>query len=137
MKNMNNKNKKKAAYDPMAEARKNKDFPRYYKQAQDRIALAAELYRQRERMGISQKELAVKVGSTQKVISRIENADVNVGLSLLKRMAEALDFNCENWGRSLGFAIPAAKVIFIGGSTADTPKKCGEEILWIGHNMKK
>jgi|JRYL01.1.fsa_nt_gb ribosome-binding protein aMBF1 (putative translation factor) len=50
----------------------------------------------RERAGISQLELAQLVGTTQSVISRLENADYRGrSLSMLQRIATALDHRVE------------------------------------------
>lgn len=47
----------------------------------------------RERKGVTQKELAKKIGTTQSVISRLEDADYEGhSLSILQRIAKAL--NC-------------------------------------------
>lgn len=100
MKNMNNK---KTSRDPIIEARKGKYFSKYSKEAKERIRLGVEIYNTREKLGISQQELAKRVETTQKVISRIESGDVNIGFSLLNRIANALEFDCSNWSKILNF----------------------------------
>lgn len=94
MKNIikNNKNN----IDAIAEARKSKEFQEYSKDADLRIKLAVEIYNAREKMGWSQQKLAKEIGSTQKVISKIENGDVNIGVELLNRLAEKLNFDSRN-----------------------------------------
>src|SRR5688572_25332117 len=63
----------------MAEARINAD-------------VAAEIYKLRTKAKVSQKELAKRVGTTQSVISRLEDADYDGhSLSMLQRIAAALD----------------------------------------------
>ncbi len=53
--------------------------------------IARQVYDARERAGLSQKELAIRVGTTQSVISRIEDADYRGhSLNMLKRIADAL-----------------------------------------------
>ena len=53
--------------------------------------IAAQIYRARKAAGISQTELARRVGTTQSVISRIEDADYDAhSLTMLKRIATAL-----------------------------------------------
>jgi len=88
--------KKKFIKDAMTEARKDKNYLKYYEAAKVRVRLAIEVFKGREARGLTQQELAKMVGTTQKVISRIENADVNVGIDLLNRIAEGLNFVPEN-----------------------------------------
>lgn len=45
----------------------------------------------RKSKGLKQSELAMKAGTSQTVISRIENGSVSVGLQMLQRIADALD----------------------------------------------
>ncbi len=99
-------NNKKINIDPIAEARKGRCFNKYSKEAKERIKLGVEIYNTRENLKISQQELAKKAETTQKVISRIENGDVNIGFSLLNRIANVLGFNNENWGRIFNFNTP-------------------------------
>ena len=118
--------KKKINIDPMAEAKKGKYFKRYSKEAKERILLAVEIYNAREALGISQQELAKKAETTQKVISKIENGDVNMGYSLLNRIADVLCFNCESWSRVLKFSPPPAIIMPLSSSAEnmkDSPNK--------------
>lgn len=55
------------------------------------IFLAEEVYDKRKKMGINQQGLAKKVGTTQRIISNIENAEINVGFNLLIRIAHELN----------------------------------------------
>jgi len=87
MKNIDNK---KIQLDPMAEARKHFQFKRYSQDAYSRIDLAIEMYDYRKKEKLSQKELAVKAFTTQKVISKIENADMNMSWDLITRVLNAL-----------------------------------------------
>jgi transcriptional regulator with XRE-family HTH domain len=124
MKNMNNK---KISIDPIAEARKGKYFNKYSKEAKERIKLGVEIYNTRENLKISQQELAKQAETTQKVISRIENGDVNVGFSLLNRIADVLGFNHENWGRIFNFNTPY-KFLFVGSNTISHTTKIEENV---------
>ncbi|NUM54350.1 MAG: helix-turn-helix transcriptional regulator [Candidatus Hydrogenedentes bacterium] len=55
-------------------------------------AIARRLYDLRNRAGITQAELARRVGTTTSVISRLENADYEGhSLTMLRRVAAALD----------------------------------------------
>ena len=47
----------------------------------------------REQQGLSQRKLALMIGSNQTRIWQIENGNVNVGLDLLCRLADALEVN--------------------------------------------
>ena len=47
----------------------------------------------REQLGLSQRKLALMIGSNQTHIWQIENGNVNVGLDLLCRLADALEVN--------------------------------------------
>ena len=71
--------------DIMAEARKDKMFQRYSKSASLRIRLAVETFNTREAKGLSQQRLAKATFSTQKIISKIESGDVNIGIDMLDR----------------------------------------------------
>ncbi len=125
MKNMNNK---KINIDPIAEARKGKYFNKYSKEAKERIKLGVEIHNTRESLKISQQDLAKKAETTQKVISRVENGDVNVGFSLLNRIADVLGFDHENWGRVFNFNTPYI-ISFIGSNTASYSVKEKDKTL--------
>ena len=61
-------------------------------QEKERISAACLIHEARTRAGLTQKELAEKVGTKQSVISRMENADYEGHtLSMLMKVAEALD----------------------------------------------
>jgi len=97
--------------DAMAEAKKYKKFQELSEDVDSRLRLAVEIYKERERMCLSQQDLAKKINSTQKVISRVENGDVNVGLDLVNRISSALSFTVNNWSRIYNFSIPEVKII--------------------------
>lgn len=50
----------------------------------------------REQQGLSQRKLALMIGSNQTHIWQIENGTVNVGLDILCRLADALEVNVRN-----------------------------------------
>ncbi|HOI97496.1 MAG TPA: helix-turn-helix transcriptional regulator [Candidatus Pacearchaeota archaeon] len=79
--------------DPIAEARKNKHFKRYSGEADVKIRFAIAVYRARTKKRMSQQELAKKAQTTQKRISNIENADVDLGMSAIYRISQALCFD--------------------------------------------
>lgn len=124
---MKNIKAKKLNIDPIAEAKKGPYFERFSKEAKERIKLGVEIYNKREEMGIIQQELAKRAETTQKVISNIENGDVNVGFSLLNRIAIVLNFNCDNWGNIFGFVVPY-RICFVGDRTANTETKINNNV---------
>ncbi len=85
--------------DPIAEARKSEKFQQYSKDVVPRIRRAVEVYNSRNAMGFSQKILAKEISSTQKVISKVENGDMNLGIELLNRFVEKLNFNSDTLAR--------------------------------------
>ncbi|MBU4370230.1 helix-turn-helix transcriptional regulator [Patescibacteria group bacterium] len=93
---MKNTNKKILTKDPMAEAKKDKDFLRHSEAAKVRIKFAVEVFKVREENGLTQQALAKMIGTTQKVVSKVENADVNIGIDLLNRIMKNLNFTSEN-----------------------------------------
>lgn len=55
------------------------------------LMIAQQIYDLRKEVGLTQKELADKIGTTSSVISRLEDADYNGhSLSMLKKIASAL-----------------------------------------------
>ncbi|MBN2884743.1 helix-turn-helix domain-containing protein [Patescibacteria group bacterium] len=101
----------KKVIDTMAEARKMPGFSEIFSDANMRLRLAVEIYQSREKLGLSQQDLAKIIKSTQKVISHLESGDVNLGLSLLNRISSALHFNADNWARILDFDLPGIKFV--------------------------
>ena len=76
-----------------------RDRRTYEQAAYERARLAYELGRQvrelRESVGISQRELADRMGTTQSVIARLEAGGSKPSLSTLERVAEAVDKQVE------------------------------------------
>ena len=79
---------------------------RYYEGRPERIesleeertqaALAHELFELRKEAGLTQEQLAVKIGTDKSVISRLENADYDGhSLPTLRRISEALGYELE------------------------------------------
>ena len=58
-----------------------------------RKRMGARIKTLREQQGLSQRKLALMIGSNQPHIWQIENGTVNVGLDLLCRLADALEVN--------------------------------------------
>jgi ribosome-binding protein aMBF1 (putative translation factor) len=62
------------------------------KQARLNDAIARQIYDLRTKAGLTQRELARRVGTTASVICRLEDADYHRhSLTMLKRIADALD----------------------------------------------
>ena len=62
----------------------------------EKAEFAAQIYGLRTKAGLTQKQLADLIGTTQSVISRLEDADYNGhSLNMLERVAEALDYKVE------------------------------------------
>jgi predicted transcriptional regulator len=58
--------------------------------------IARKIYELRTKAGLTQQELASRVGTTKSAISRLEDADYEGhSLSMMKRIAEALDKRIE------------------------------------------
>lgn len=64
---------------------------RGYEKAGRAIRLATEIRALREARGLSQRELAERVGTTQSAIARLEGGNVSPSLPTLDKIAEALD----------------------------------------------
>jgi DNA-binding XRE family transcriptional regulator len=63
-----------------------------YEEAVINAGMARKIYDLRTKAGLTQQELAARVGTTKSTISRIEDADYDGHLlSMLNRIAEALD----------------------------------------------
>jgi len=60
-----------------------------------RYAVLEQLIKLRNAYDLSQTELAKKIGTTQAVISRVENGTVNVGIDFLAKVAKAFDKKIE------------------------------------------
>lgn len=117
---------KKFNIDPLAEIKKSKNYSTYAKDADDRIKLATVVYNKRVNLGLSQQKLAKLVRTTQKVISNIENAEVNLGLDLMNRIGKVLQFQEEDWAQIHNFIIPSfIAPIKLSFSAAETNKQIG------------
>jgi ribosome-binding protein aMBF1 (putative translation factor) len=61
-----------------------------------KVEIATEIYNLREQAGLTQKQLAKRIGTTQSVISRLEDADYRGhSLEMLRRIAAALHCRVE------------------------------------------
>ena len=73
----------------------NPKFKKEWDKLEPQYQITRELIRTRLAGKISQRQLAKKAKTTQAVISRIENMTVSPSVSLLQRIASALDKNLE------------------------------------------
>lgn len=77
----------------LKERLKDPEFKKVWEETEPEYLLARELIKKRLKKKMSQRDLAKKVNTSQAVISRIETMSANPSLSLLKRIAKALDLN--------------------------------------------
>lgn len=105
--------------DPIAEARKLEEFTKYSQEAEERIRLAQEVYQKRKELGSSQAELARRIKTTQRIISDIENADLNIGFALLNRLSKELFFDEQNW-RNIFKSKPSPQTKLFSTTTQET-----------------
>lgn len=86
--------KKRKAGIPLDEvfagSEKNPRWKAAYAKADIEVRIAVQIAKARERLHLTQGQLAKAVGTTQSVISRIERADQNLTLETLSRIANAL-----------------------------------------------
>lgn len=64
-----------------------------YRQAMEAFDLAERVRRAREHAGLTQAELASKIGSTQPAVARLEAGGSTPSLATLRRIAGALGFD--------------------------------------------
>ena len=76
------------------ETRKNPNFQGLVKAALDQRVFARQLADKRKRLGFSQTLVAQRMGSTQRVVSRLENGG-DVQVSTLARYVQALGLKLE------------------------------------------
>ena len=74
---------------------KDPKFKEAYESLEPEFAIARSIIEARIKKNISQAELAKKMGTGQAVISRLEGANASPSLSLIKRLANALNLKVE------------------------------------------
>lgn len=74
----------------MSERRHDPVFPGFREMAARRQAVAETLVEARSRLGLSQTEVAARMGTSQSAVARLESGDADVRLSTLERYAAAL-----------------------------------------------
>ena len=70
---------------------KNKKIRDAYENLGPEFAVITMIIKERIKKGLSQKELAKKIGTKQSAISRLESGTYNPSLSFLYKVSEALD----------------------------------------------
>lgn len=71
-------------------ARENTDFRQLVDVAVDRRELLRRLVRRREAIGLSQRDVAAKMGTSQPAIARLESGEVDARGSTIERFAAAV-----------------------------------------------
>lgn len=70
---------------------KDKVVAKEYRKLATRYQLISDLIEARRKKGLTQEELAKKVGTKQSAIARIESGDTNPTILFLEKLASALD----------------------------------------------
>jgi transcriptional regulator with XRE-family HTH domain len=73
-------------------------FPGFTELADDQRELIDQLVEVRQALGLSQTEVAARMGTSQSAVARLERGDADLRLSTLQRYAAALD-------RRVGFGL--------------------------------
>lgn len=71
-------------------ARENADFRQLVDAALDRRELLRRLVRRREALGLSQEDVAAKMGTSQPAVARLESGEVDARGSTIERFAAAV-----------------------------------------------
>jgi ribosome-binding protein aMBF1 (putative translation factor) len=71
------------------------EYRRAYEALEPEFTIARAIIEARIKRKISQAELAKKMGTGQAVVSRLEGANASPSLSLIKRLADALNLKVE------------------------------------------
>ncbi len=74
---------------------KDPQFKTEYDRLQPEFALIEAVLKARKEKGLTQKEIAEKIGTKQSVISRLEKGGANPTVAFLKRLAEAFSSRLE------------------------------------------
>lgn len=74
-----------------AQLMKDPEFVKEWKKVEPEYQLARQIIKARLEKKISQEELASKMGTGQAVISRLEGMNAKPSISLIKRLADALE----------------------------------------------
>lgn len=75
-----------------SEALQDPEFKREYEKLVPRYAVISELIAARLKKGITQKELAKQMGTTQSSIARLEGGNINPSLAFLEKVASVMGY---------------------------------------------
>jgi transcriptional regulator with XRE-family HTH domain len=70
-------------------------FPGFREMARRRKELSAELVSRRQLVGLSQTEVAARMGTSQSAVARLEAGEADVRLSTLERYAAAIGMDLD------------------------------------------
>ena len=73
----------------LQEQLKDEAFKKEWDKLELRYKIIEQFLRLRIKYDLTQKQFAEKIGTTQAVVSRIENGNVNIGIDFLERVAKA------------------------------------------------
>ncbi len=79
----------------MSERRHEPLLPGFKELAERRRALTEELVNRRNRLGLSQTEVAARMGTSQSAVARLEAGQSDVRLSTLERYAAAVGYSLD------------------------------------------
>ena len=79
----------------MSERRHEPVFPGFAEMAAKRRAVTDELAERRQRLGLSQTQVAARMGTSQSAVARLESGDADVRWSTIERYAAALGHQLE------------------------------------------
>jgi predicted transcriptional regulator len=79
----------------LQEQLENQEFKKEWDNLELRYAIIKQLIKLRNAYNLSQAQLAKKIGTTQAVISRIENGTTNIGIDFLEKIARAFNKKVE------------------------------------------
>ncbi|EKD84529.1 MAG: transcriptional regulator, XRE family [uncultured bacterium] len=81
----------KSFKDLKKELLKDPEIKQAYQELEPEFALIEAIIKKRLEKGLTQKELAKKIGTKQSAISRFESGEYNPSLSLITKIAQALN----------------------------------------------
>ena len=81
--------------DYLVEELKDPEFKKGYEEEKRKLHLGYQIFLARERLGITQQELAGRIGTRQSNISRLEFGNYNFTVEMLRKIADALDLKLE------------------------------------------
>ena len=79
----------------LQEQLENPEFKKEWDNLELRYTIVKQLIKLRNTSNLSQAQLAQKIGTTQAVISRIENGTTNIGIDFLEKIARAFNKKVE------------------------------------------